>query len=490
MIKTYQSPKLTLAEDEVFVFTSNNSGYHGAGSAGYASFGEAGNVWRKHEYDKKPSGWKGKWNVKGASVGPQVGTEGKSYAIPTVTQAGAKRSIPLETIKGSIQTFYAFAKSRPHLKFFVAQENKTGLNGYTPEEMASIYSGEIPENVYFDEGFAKLLNRAEIAPESYKIVHCKKSKFTKYIGRPKAGGEWGFGNPFEIGKDGDRPTVISKMKQWLKTGESFGNKNATPERRKWILDHVHELKDETLGCWCNYPEEDCHGRVLLELANKNKAESKHVAHPIKRDKYSGNRIYKCECGVESSYLRNGAELEVFVKKHQGLKTIVAGSRSISDYNLICAAIKESGFKIAEIVSGTAKGVDSLGEQWAKENNIPVKRFPAPWDDIKDKPESEIGQNSFGKKYWKRAGAFRNQQMADYADALIAITTGSSGTADMINRAEKKGLKVFVKNVSLCESCEKHPARPLHTCPYAEEINNSSILCNCCEKCEHECCMDI
>lgn len=44
MIKTYQSPKLTLAEDEVFMFTSNNSGYHGAGSAGYASFGEVGNV--------------------------------------------------------------------------------------------------------------------------------------------------------------------------------------------------------------------------------------------------------------------------------------------------------------------------------------------------------------------------------------------------------------------------------------------------------------
>lgn len=268
MIKIYQSPKLTLAEDEVFVFTSNNSGYHGAGSAGFASFGESGNVWRKYDYASKPNGWKGKWNVKGASVGPQVGTEGKSYAIPTVTRAGAKRSIPLETIKGSIQTFYSFAKSRSHLKFFVAQENKTWLNGYLPSEMASIYSGEIPENVYFDEEFAKLLNIVPIVPESRQIVHCKKGKFTQYIGRPPLGQhwDWKYGNPFEIGKDGDRPTVISKMDQWLKTGQIFGNKNATPERRQWILDHVHELKDETLGCWCNYPEEDCHGRILLELA--------------------------------------------------------------------------------------------------------------------------------------------------------------------------------------------------------------------------------
>lgn len=157
MINTYKSPKLTLAEDKVFTFTSNYSGFHGAGSAGFASFGEFGNVWRKYKYDKKENGWKGKWNEKGLAQGPQVGTEGKSYAIPTVTKAGAKRSIPLEEIKDYIQRFYRFANSRPKLKFFVAQENKTGLNGYSPQEMASIYSGAIPENVYFDEEFAKLL---------------------------------------------------------------------------------------------------------------------------------------------------------------------------------------------------------------------------------------------------------------------------------------------------------------------------------------------
>ncbi len=94
MINTYQSPKTTLAEDEVFVFGSNrDGGFHGSGSAGFASFGEFGNVWRKHDYASKPNGWKGKWNVKGISEGPMLGTEGKSYAIPTVTRAGAKRSI-------------------------------------------------------------------------------------------------------------------------------------------------------------------------------------------------------------------------------------------------------------------------------------------------------------------------------------------------------------------------------------------------------------
>lgn len=156
-MKTYKGLKVELLDDEVFVFGANTSGWHGAGSAGFASFGKAGNVWREFDYASKPNGWKGKWNVKGQSEGPMLGTEGKSYAIPTVTRAGAKRSIPLPEIKKSIEKFYNFAKSRPHLKFFVAQENKMGLNGYAPEELATIYSGDIPENVYFDEGFAKLL---------------------------------------------------------------------------------------------------------------------------------------------------------------------------------------------------------------------------------------------------------------------------------------------------------------------------------------------
>ena len=156
MIKTYKSPKLTLAEDEVFVFGANLQGFHAGGAAGWATSLDPNYNWRTAGYDKLPNGTKGKWNEK-AKLGPQIGTEGKSYAIPTVTRAGAKRSIPLSEIKKSIGRFYTFANSRPHLKFFVAQENKTGLNGYTPEEMASIYSGEIPENVYFDEGFASLL---------------------------------------------------------------------------------------------------------------------------------------------------------------------------------------------------------------------------------------------------------------------------------------------------------------------------------------------
>ena len=112
-----------------------------------------------------------------------------------------------------------------------------------------------------------------------------------------------------------------------------------------------------------------------------------------------------------------------------MKVIIAGSRTITDYALIKEAIIMSQFLITEVVSGGATGVDSLGEEWANQINIPIKKFPADW-------------NKFGKS----AGYRRNVEMANYADALIAITNGSVGTSHMINIAKNKNLKVFVYTI--------------------------------------------
>lgn len=156
----YHSGHITKLEDnQIFVFGSNLSGFHGAGSAGYASFNVAGNHWREFDYANKPHGWRGKWNVKGVGEGFQMGEIGKSYAIPTVTKAGAKRSLTLEQIKESIRKLYNFALRHPLTEFLVAQEDKMGLNGYTPEEMAQCWkSTKIPNNVIFEEKFAVKYN--------------------------------------------------------------------------------------------------------------------------------------------------------------------------------------------------------------------------------------------------------------------------------------------------------------------------------------------
>lgn len=110
-----------------------------------------------------------------------------------------------------------------------------------------------------------------------------------------------------------------------------------------------------------------------------------------------------------------------------MRTIIAGSRGIVDPKLVEEAIIASGFTITEVVSGGARGVDSIGERWALDNNIPIKRFPAKWH-----------------LHGKRAGPIRNSEMAEYAEALIAVWDGaSSGTQDMIIKAKCKGLEVHV-----------------------------------------------
>lgn len=157
-MKSYRGYITKLLDNQVFVFGSNFDGFHGAGSAGYASFNVSGNHWREFEYDKKPYGWQGKWNIKGISEGFQQGEIGKSYAIPTVVRAGMKCSRTPAQIILSIKKFYGFAQTNPQFDFLVAQENKIGLNGYTPEQMASMWKSMIiPDNVYFNEDFIKLL---------------------------------------------------------------------------------------------------------------------------------------------------------------------------------------------------------------------------------------------------------------------------------------------------------------------------------------------
>ena len=112
-----------------------------------------------------------------------------------------------------------------------------------------------------------------------------------------------------------------------------------------------------------------------------------------------------------------------------MKIIIAGGRNFRDYNQLresCDNILVNQ-KEVEIVSGTAAGADTLGERYAQEKGYEVKKFPAQWD-----------------LYGKSAGYKRNQQMAEYADGLIAFWDGKSrGTKHMIDIANKMGLKVRV-----------------------------------------------
>lgn len=116
------------------------------------------------------------------------------------------------------------------------------------------------------------------------------------------------------------------------------------------------------------------------------------------------------------------------------RVIVAGGRLFDDYDFMDEKLQvllKEKLKTHNviIVSGGAKGADTLGERWAEAHGVKCIRYPALWE-----------------VHGKRAGFIRNQEMADNADALVAFPVNqSNGTRDMIFRARRLGLKVKVYN---------------------------------------------
>ena len=123
-----------------------------------------------------------------------------------------------------------------------------------------------------------------------------------------------------------------------------------------------------------------------------------------------------------------------------MKTIIAGGRDFvptqKDVDLLDSLLDV----ITEVVSGKAKGADSFGEDWARQNNISIKEFPAQWNNF-DLPVVVRKVNNYGKEYNAAAGFCRNKQMAEYAEAVI-IFKGGKGTNDMYQQAKECGLKVY------------------------------------------------
>ena len=122
------------------------------------------------------------------------------------------------------------------------------------------------------------------------------------------------------------------------------------------------------------------------------------------------------------------------EKKENFKVIIAGSRGFSNYKLLyetCNSTLREKRKTHNIVviSGHARGADTLGEKYAKDMGFDLEIFPAEW-----------------KKFGKSAGFKRNEKMAEVADGLIAFWNGEShGTKHMIDIATEKGIQVKVVN---------------------------------------------
>lgn len=134
-----------------------------------------------------------------------------------------------------------------------------------------------------------------------------------------------------------------------------------------------------------------------------------------------------------------------------IRIIIAGGRDFNNYPFLKETVDkillelgiktEEDKKNIEIISGKARGADTLGERYAVNNGISLITFPADWE-----------------AYGKAAGFIRNAEMANFASkdgnegVLIAFWDGKSkGTKHMIDTAKKNHLKCYVNYYG----CYKH-----------------------------------
>ena len=111
-----------------------------------------------------------------------------------------------------------------------------------------------------------------------------------------------------------------------------------------------------------------------------------------------------------------------------MKLAIIGSRNISNIDIE----KYIPTGVTEIVSGGAKGVDSLAKKYAIEHNIKYTEI------LPDYP-----------RYKKGAPLKRNEEIAKYADIALVFWNGTSKgtkyTIDCFKRLNKEVILIFVQN---------------------------------------------
>lgn len=194
------------------------------------------------------------------------------------------------------------------------------------------------------------------------VVNLYKEQYDVYIGRAGKGQDGYFGNPY-TGHNKDE--LIARFEEYF-----YKRIKTDPEFRKEVL----KLKNKRLGCFC--APKPCHGDVIAEYLNR-------------------------------------------LPETKPVKLGVIGSRSFQDYPFMAKIL--DWFEISEIISGGAKGADSMAKKYAINNGIKYTEFPAEWD-----------------KYGKSAGYRRNEKIVDRADEIIAFWDGQSkGTKHSIDLANNK-----------------------------------------------------
>lgn len=113
-----------------------------------------------------------------------------------------------------------------------------------------------------------------------------------------------------------------------------------------------------------------------------------------------------------------------------MKLAVVGSRSFCDESKLEQALESYKGRVTLVVSGGAKGADSLAESWASKNGIATKVFKPDW-----------------QKYGRGAGMVRNKEIIENCDECVAFWDGKSkGTENSISHCNKFNKKVTIVRI--------------------------------------------
>jgi predicted Rossmann-fold nucleotide-binding protein len=111
-----------------------------------------------------------------------------------------------------------------------------------------------------------------------------------------------------------------------------------------------------------------------------------------------------------------------------MRVLVCGGRNFDDFIRVSMVLDRlhTSQGIDVLIEGGAAGADRLASQWAWHCGVATERYEADWEN----------QGSF-------AGPARNKRMLDEGkpDLVIAFP-GGRGTADMVKKARKAGVKVI------------------------------------------------
>jgi UDP-N-acetylmuramoylalanine-D-glutamate ligase len=113
-----------------------------------------------------------------------------------------------------------------------------------------------------------------------------------------------------------------------------------------------------------------------------------------------------------------------------MRILICGGRDFNDWGLFRFAVNEimilHGHPSVTIISGHARGADSMGERWATVMGYDTEIYPAKWS-----------------LYGRLAGHQRNLQMLNEGKPdLVVAFPGGRGTADMVRHAQLAGVTVI------------------------------------------------